>query len=171
MKCFLTILALFQILPYTQCRPEVLNDNQNKTGSWGKLARRLEFESHLELPSRFMRRYTEVRPTVRLEHLSKRSDATRKFTRRTGSARNPRPSRRYQRPDKTTVHPRAAAESLNTAPTPSPTASGSSLTTVHITDENEFALLLPTRQGGENYDALLQVIYLTHHLPLNRTHL
>lgn len=152
MKCFLTVLALFQLLPYIQCRPGVLVDSQNKTGSWAKLARRLEFESHLELPSRFVRQYNEVRPTVGEGQLSTPS-YTRRFVRRTTttSARAPMPvaSRRYQRADKTTLHLRAPSESLNVAPTPSPTGSGSSLTTVHITDENDFALMLPTRQDGE----------------------
>lgn len=153
MKCLITILTLFQILPYIQCRPELLNDSHNKTGSWAKLARRLEFESHLELPSRFMRRYSEVLPTNAPEQLVKRSvTSTRKFMRRTRSARDPVPSRRYQRrdADKLTKHPREPAESLNMAPTPAPTGSGSSLTTVHITDENDFALLLPTRSDGES---------------------
>ncbi|KLO14720.1 hypothetical protein SCHPADRAFT_825911 [Schizopora paradoxa] len=39
------------------------------------------------------------------------------------------------------------------APTPAPTGSNSSLTTIHITDENDFALLLPTRPGELISDA------------------
>ncbi|KAH8110059.1 hypothetical protein DFH11DRAFT_1623356 [Phellopilus nigrolimitatus] len=35
------------------------------------------------------------------------------------------------------------SQALNLAPTPAPTASGSSLTTVHVNDEDDFALLLP----------------------------
>lgn len=40
------------------------------------------------------------------------------------------------------------SQSLNTAPTPAPTGPNTSGTTVHILSETDFALLLPSRQGG-----------------------
>ena len=42
----------------------------------------------------------------------------------------------------------AVARDLDTRPTPEPTGASSSSTTVHITDEHDFALLLPNRSQG-----------------------
>ena len=39
-------------------------------------------------------------------------------------------------------------DTLNLKPTPAPTGTSSPGTTVHITDEHDFALLLPSRRGG-----------------------
>jgi len=44
---------------------------------------------------------------------------------------------------KGSIQPDKVKQALNTAPTPQPTTAGSVLTTVHINDEDDFALLLP----------------------------
>lgn len=44
--------------------------------------------------------------------------------------------------------PTPSEDALEGAATPAPTAPGSSLTTVHITSEKDFALLLPSKDGG-----------------------
>jgi hypothetical protein len=44
----------------------------------------------------------------------------------------------------------------STDPTPAPTGKRSDLTTVHISDESDFALLLPKKAGGElNFPTVL----------------
>lgn len=43
------------------------------------------------------------------------------------------------------------AGELDTRPTPDPTGAPSDTTTVHITSQADFSLLLPGRQGGEYY--------------------
>lgn len=55
-----------------------------------------------------------------------------------------RPSRLGRRQDTSETVP----EELDTRPTPQPTGEPSDLTTVFISDEKEFALLLPARPGG-----------------------
>jgi hypothetical protein len=42
----------------------------------------------------------------------------------------------------------SADDALDSSPTPAPTGSDSPLTTVHITDESDFALLLPKKPHG-----------------------
>lgn len=46
------------------------------------------------------------------------------------------------------------SSNLNMAPTPAPTGLNSASTTVHITSETDFALLLPGLQGGKNVPLL-----------------
>lgn len=49
---------------------------------------------------------------------------------------------------KDSIKPDKVKQALNTAPTPQPTTPGSALTTVHINDEDDFALLLPKNPNG-----------------------
>lgn len=49
---------------------------------------------------------------------------------------------------KDSIRPDKVEQALNTAPTPQPTTPGSALTTVHINDEDDFALLLPKNPYG-----------------------
>lgn len=48
------------------------------------------------------------------------------------------------------IKPDKVKQALNTAPTPPPTTPGSALTTVHINDEDDFALLLPKNPNGRS---------------------
>lgn len=49
--------------------------------------------------------------------------------------------------------PTPSSDPSNIAPTPAPTAPGSDLTTVHITSQSDFALLLPKTSGEKISDA------------------
>lgn len=48
------------------------------------------------------------------------------------------------------IKPDKVKQALNTAPTPPPSTPGSALTTVHINDEDDFALLLPKNPNGRS---------------------
>ena len=58
-------------------------------------------------------------------------------------------------------------DALDTRPTPAPTGDSSPGTTVHITNEHDFALLLPSVQGGTSDAATAPCCVLT----LPRTHI
>ena len=151
-------------------------DNTNDT--WLKLARRVDFESHLVLPvskSRFSRRFKSVSHST----LHRRQSPTHKESvhssesQRVSSFENIIRSRGsiYNQRQATALHAirpsladRSPSATKDTRPTPAPTGSGSDLTSVHITSESDFALLLPTRQGGED-----DFLFVKHYSHSNRS--
>ncbi|KAH7887224.1 hypothetical protein F5I97DRAFT_1874181 [Phlebopus sp. FC_14] len=92
---------------------------------------------------------TNVRTSNRISP-PKALNSSSHWTRRNSSTENQRirlPRKRGVNSPRTSTGTPTRRQNLDTRPTPEPTGPSSSSTTVYITDENNFALLLPANDG------------------------